>query len=378
LIGTSAFRHGQPTQIMIDTLAAPEFWNESFQNWQSEFLSIDMLLVLRRKLSAATLIPTHWRQAECRTRDHPFRRNLPRLPLLERAAPPDGAGSWRQHPPGEASRRLVRDRCPDPHQSCLNKPWGHTIMSQKAVCEQQVRPLANAPVEQVTTLLICRNGLLRAGIGHLLAGTRFALAEAASDIVGSLSPRTDTEPALILTHASRPSEAHAETVQRLKARSPSARVVILADDPDPRVVMELCRAGLDGVCTTAMPREAMIKALELVMLGETFLPGSLGLAVFEQASRLSRSAPDAFVSPEPANDFAAAHKLTEREAQIVHCLTQGASNKAIAKELGMAEATVKVHVKAILRKVKAANRTQAAMWAAEHMNSRASPGRAVP
>jgi two-component system, NarL family, nitrate/nitrite response regulator NarL len=271
-----------------------------------------------------------------------------------------------------ASIRLVRDRCPDPHQSCLNKPWGHTIMNRKADPEQQVRPLAGDPVEQVTTMLICRNGLLRAGIGHLLAGTRFVLAEGASDIAGRLPPRADTEPALILIQARRPSEAHAETVQGLKTRSPSARVVILADDPDPRVVVELCLAGLDGVCPTGMPRDTMVKALELVMLGETFLPGPLGLAVFEQASRLSRGAPDAFVSPEPANGFAATHKLTEREAQIVHCLTQGASNKAIARELGLAEATVKVHVKAILRKVKAANRTQAAMWAAEHMNAQAS------
>ena len=56
-------------------------------------------------------------------------------------------------------------------------------------------------------------------------------------------------------------------------------------------------------------------------------------------------------------------RLSGREAQILHCLTKGASNKLIARDLGVAEATIKVHVKAILRKVKAANRTQAAMWA---------------
>ena len=46
---------------------------------------------------------------------------------------------------------------------------------------------------------------------------------------------------------------------------------------------------------------------------------------------------------------------------------QGASNKVIARRLGLAEATVKVHIKSILRKVQAANRTQAAMWARQHL-----------
>jgi two-component system nitrate/nitrite response regulator NarL len=46
---------------------------------------------------------------------------------------------------------------------------------------------------------------------------------------------------------------------------------------------------------------------------------------------------------------------------------QGASNKMIARELDLAEATVKVHIKAILKKVQAANRTQAAMWAQQHL-----------
>ncbi len=59
--------------------------------------------------------------------------------------------------------------------------------------------------------------------------------------------------------------------------------------------------------------------------------------------------------------------LSTRESQILHCLTDGAPNKVIARKLDVAEATVKVHVKAILRKIGAANRTQAAMWATTHL-----------
>jgi two-component system nitrate/nitrite response regulator NarL len=59
---------------------------------------------------------------------------------------------------------------------------------------------------------------------------------------------------------------------------------------------------------------------------------------------------------------------------ILRYLTKGASNKQIARELGLAEATVKVHLKGVLRKMKAANRTQAAMWAQQHMNLAANDG----
>jgi two-component system nitrate/nitrite response regulator NarL len=64
-------------------------------------------------------------------------------------------------------------------------------------------------------------------------------------------------------------------------------------------------------------------------------------------------------------DFA----LSDRERQILSCLIHGQSNKVIARELDIAEATVKVHVKGLLRKLRAANRTQAAVWALKHRSA---------
>jgi two-component system nitrate/nitrite response regulator NarL len=58
--------------------------------------------------------------------------------------------------------------------------------------------------------------------------------------------------------------------------------------------------------------------------------------------------------------------LSSREYAILRHLTQGASNKHIARQLEIAEATVKVHVKSLLRKIRVSNRTQAAMWAVSH------------
>jgi DNA-binding CsgD family transcriptional regulator len=65
----------------------------------------------------------------------------------------------------------------------------------------------------------------------------------------------------------------------------------------------------------------------------------------------------------PLTASADAPRLSARQQSILHCLVEGDSNKAIARRMAMAEATVKVHVKAILRKIRVHNRTQAAIWA---------------
>ena len=56
-------------------------------------------------------------------------------------------------------------------------------------------------------------------------------------------------------------------------------------------------------------------------------------------------------------------KFSNREAEILECLTRGEANKLIARKFDITEATVKVHIKAILRKIQVKNRTQAAIWA---------------
>ena len=119
-----------------------------------------------------------------------------------------------------------------------------------------------------------------------------------------------------------------------------------------------------------MSHEALILALELVMLGEKFIPADAGLALLNAGSRGYEVGFGTSAAAVPANDSLVGKSLSGREAQILHLITQGASNKVIARDLGLAEATVKVHVKAILRKVKVSNRTQAALWAQRHVNGR--------
>jgi two-component system nitrate/nitrite response regulator NarL len=242
-------------------------------------------------------------------------------------------------------------------------------MGHDIVYKEQILPIAQDPFQNITTVLICQNILLRTGISHILSGTRFDITEQAGDL-STLSTPPEGVPVLFLICDGRSPSDYGQAAKDLKDQYPHARVVALADNVDPQEIVQICKEGLDGFCTTTMDRHVIVKALELVMLGETFIPGSIGLSLLDQLRNGQTSGSGHSVSLMPANDPAILmNKLSERESQILRCLTQGSSNKLIARELGVAEATVKVHIKAILRKVKAVNRTQAAMWAAGHFGS---------
>jgi two-component system nitrate/nitrite response regulator NarL len=252
-------------------------------------------------------------------------------------------------------------------------------MGQNIVYKEQILPIAHDPFQHVTTVLICRNNLLRTGIGHILSGTRFILSDGIDEASEGLAAFADKVPVLFLICESLSVDDYIANVEMLKAQCSSARVVILVDGLEPRALVQLCQAGLDGFCPTAMDHHALIKALELIMLGEVFIPASIGLSLMEEISSKSLAKLEGSAPLGAANDSAMVlNKLSDREAQILRCLTQGASNKLIARELGVAEATVKVHVKAILRKMKALNRTQAAMWAAGYLNASPDNGSVDP
>lgn len=235
-------------------------------------------------------------------------------------------------------------------------------MDQDVVYKAQILPLARDPFYHVTTYLLCRNTLLRTGIAQLLAESHFALSGDVSAGVPDLSATDDHPPTLILICESLSLEGYVKLLGGLKQRCPGARLVLVADNLEPQAIGQLVKAGLNGLCSTGMSQEAMLKALELVMVGETFLPASVAFALLSQ---ISEQTPKLMVIGGDA--AASANRFSDRETQILRLLTTGASNKLIARELGLAEATVKVHLKAILRKAKAENRTQAAMWATQFL-----------
>ncbi len=121
-------------------------------------------------------------------------------------------------------------------------------------------------------------------------------------------------------------------------------------------MVECFDAGVDGYIVKSMSSQPLITALRLVTLGEKVLPSELADVLSRHNFDHAAPGGDLEHEMEDAN-------LSTRERDVLCCLMAGYSNKVIARELDVCEATVKVHVKAILRKLDVSNRTQAAMWA---------------
>jgi DNA-binding NarL/FixJ family response regulator len=144
-----------------------------------------------------------------------------------------------------------------------------------------------------------------------------------------------------------------ELFQALRQDHPALPIVVLSAIDDPDVVKAVLAGGAMGFVPKSSPRPVMVNALRLVLSGGRYLPPEL--IVSEWESMAHRVEGPETPAPPSAEDLG----LTERQRQVLACLAQGKSNKVICRELGLAEATVKVHVTAILRALKVASRTQA-------------------
>ncbi len=162
-------------------------------------------------------------------------------------------------------------------------------------------------------------------------------------IPGSVAP-------LILLGTADFGEAELEReVAILAQEDPSASIVLLADDMKPNHVLGALDRGARGYIPTRMPFDVAVKAIHLVRAGGTFIPVE-SLRGPRELAQLERSGS----KPEPKEQF------TARQRAVIDALRQGKANKIIAFELNMRESTVKVHVRNIMKKLNAKNRTEVA------------------
>ncbi len=227
---------------------------------------------------------------------------------------------------------------------------------------------------QFPTVIVGPNPLLRESLAQLLDGSSFTIAGHAprvDDLAPDVLP-ADGPSLLIIDGCNEPGEATGE-IARFRETCPSGRVAVLANSCSPACMARVIRSGANGYFATISTGDDFVKSLELVMNGQTVLPSEAIAAV------LLREAPDGAngsslnsYSPIEIPQQAEGVKIpnfSDRELHILRCLTEGSSNKVIARACDIAEGTVKVHVKAILRKIKVQNRTQAAIWALSHRSA---------
>jgi two-component system nitrate/nitrite response regulator NarL len=130
------------------------------------------------------------------------------------------------------------------------------------------------------------------------------------------------------------------------------KIVVLAHGSDCREFDDDQIASLSGIITYSLSAEAFVRSLQLISSGERVFP--------QEVTLRSKPRTPLHETASPRSDV---NRLSPREREILSHLIGGHSNKGIARFLGIAEATVKVHLKSLLRKIGMDNRTQAAIWA---------------
>jgi two-component system nitrate/nitrite response regulator NarL len=204
--------------------------------------------------------------------------------------------------------------------------------------------------------LVSRNEISREGLAHFLRSEQFDVFCSVATIEDI--PDSSTAPPFLAVIDEPKAARQQAVVESLKTLFANAKVVILANRFDLDAMVSCFRTGAEGYIVNAMKSQPLMTALRLVSLGEKVMPSDLVEALEHRQ----------FSGPSPVllqNEIVNAN-LSPRERDVLCGLMAGYPNKSIARQLDVCEATVKVHVKAILRKLKVRNRTQAAIWASHN------------
>ena len=136
-------------------------------------------------------------------------------------------------------------------------------------------------------------------------------------------------------------------LRRLRLLFPQLPIAVVSGEDDPVVIRATLGAGAVGFLPKSESPKVLQQALRLVLGGGTYMP-ALALADLRHGA------------PPPRPD---AGGLTPRQLDVLRCLMRGQPNKLIAREMGLTEGTVKIHIAAILRVLQARNRTEAVVVA---------------
>lgn len=123
------------------------------------------------------------------------------------------------------------------------------------------------------------------------------------------------------------------------------RVALMSGEASREIAEQALEMGAIGFIPKTLPAKSLVNAIKFMAMGEKYAPLDFMTAEEDKVSH-------------PILD-----KLTERERQVLHGLTEGKSNKEIARDLDLSEPTIKLHVKTLYRKLEVGNRTQAALVA---------------
>tara|TARA_R110000787_G_scaffold211281_3_gene321123 strand:+ start:68841 stop:69557 length:717 start_codon:yes stop_codon:yes gene_type:complete len=213
-------------------------------------------------------------------------------------------------------------------------------------------------LDTVSVFHIDPNQLFREGLRQLLRDSHFNMAGQATSLPEGLRQIANDVPSMVVIDFNGNGETLSAFMDGLDDVKPKPRVVVLTEEFCLNSLTAALCEGVDGYLLKSMSPGAFEQSLNLVMTGEKVFPTDLAHLLINNR----------FVAKSngSATDKGNGSSLSERESEILSCLVNGNSNKGIANSLNLTEGTVKVHLKTILKKIHARNRTQAAIWALQN------------
>ena len=202
----------------------------------------------------------------------------------------------------------------------------------------------------IRVLVVDDHQLVRVGLITLLeAAPDIQVAGEAANGQQAIEAAAATTPDVVLMDLSMPVLDGVAATRRLLAERPGTRVVALTSFSDRQRVTDILAAGATGYVLKDCRPDELLAAVRAAADGHVPLDPRVAAALL------------------PAREPPLADQLSEREKQVLRLVAAGLANKQIARRLGIAESTVKVHTGNIFRRIGVTDRTSAALWAREHL-----------
>ena len=214
-------------------------------------------------------------------------------------------------------------------------------------------PPEGTPPRRIRLLVVDDHTLFRRGIIALLSRVPgFEVAGEAADGFDGIKAAVALRPDVVLLDLHMPGISGVDAIKAILAEAPGTHIVMLTVSEEAEDLMLALRAGALGYLLKNIESDFLVDSVRRAADGESVMSPEMTTKLMREVRTGGAAA-----TPPP---------LSPREREILAYLARGASNKEIARDLDVAESTVKIHVQHILRKLELTSRVQAAVWAVEH------------
>ncbi|MBV6450707.1 MAG: DNA-binding response regulator [Anaerolineae bacterium] len=205
-------------------------------------------------------------------------------------------------------------------------------------------------------LLVDDHEVVRVGLKSLLARhSQFDVVGEAGSAREAIQKTDLLKPDVVVLDIRLPGTSGIEACEQIVTKHPKVKVIMLTSYAEDEMLFSAIRAGASGYVLKQIGSDDLVKALEAVGRGEALLDPAVTQRVFQEVRRA--------VKNEEASAFS---HLSQQEKHVLLLVSEGRTNREIAKQLFLGEGTVRNYVSSILSKLNVNNRAEAAAYAVEH------------